>query len=342
MARQGRSRVPEGNALERARIMCCPLIINGGLSDCFPQFRTATKGAKTSLEDLMISSSDENHGGGEWGLEEAGEDGGGEGADGGGESDEDGMDAEEGAGGKEDGESEEEQDRVRQAREGDAETYTVQHTPQQAGSDALMPAAGGEAGGKEKSAAAEKDEADTAVGKGAGGAGGKGGSGGRNSLKAGRSGGGGGAGGGGGGGSGGGGKGQKSPDWPWAPYDSDGIGGGGLGIHPVLGLTRNALVAAGVTHPQEEGRAPGVVAGQLPQEEGRAPGGGVRLPQVLGEGKVIGFEGDVRDFFCDYLEKNVGFVAEGDEAREEEFRQVCRGRRGGRAGGIVRNLGVRA
>jgi hypothetical protein len=39
------------------------------------------------------------------------------------------------------------------------------------------------------------------------------------------------------------------------------------------------------------------------------------------EGKVIGFEGDVRDYFCDYLENDIGFVQDGDSSHEEALRR---------------------
>ena len=106
------------------------------------------------------------------------------------------------------------------------------------------------------------------------------------------------------GGSGAGNGGQKIelPSWPWAPYDSDGIGSGGLKIHPVLGFWRNFEKAAGL-------RA---------KDDTEGLGSTVQMP----EDKILGFEGDVRDYFDDYLEQDVGFIRDGDADGEAELAAV--------------------
>ena len=106
----------------------------------------------------------------------------------------------------------------------------------------------------------------------------------------------------GGGGAGNGGQKIELPSWPWAPYDSDGIGSGGLGIHPVLGFWRNFEKAAGLRAKDDTGGL----------------GSTVQMP----EDKILGFEGDVRDYFDDYLEQDVGFIRDGDADGEAELAAV--------------------
>ena len=63
-------------------------------------------------------------------------------------------------------------------------------------------------------------------------------------------------------------------------------------------------------------------------------------------GKVIGFEGDVREFFCDYLQENKGFIEDGDEEYEFALKQaveaynasVGHSLRGFTAAGLAREL----
>jgi hypothetical protein len=74
-----------------------------------------------------------------------------------------------------------------------------------------------------------------------------------------------------------------------------------LSIHPVLGWTRNLQKAMGV---------------QIKD------GSGLGASFDLSGGKVLGFEGDIREYFCDYLEEDKGFVDDGDEEHELELRQA--------------------